>query len=266
MLQKKPNKKVYLIGPFIGELEWEMYRFAPYVIHLKKENPRHKFIVYTRPNRFDLYGKHADILIPLNLKYEKRYKQQNFGLTQFKLPDYDLIQKFYYKKYSKRFDIIEHIVPDIAIWRNKIKWQFPRDKMNYDFQPRNGNFDLIEFLIDSTKGVFVTTKDSDIRHSLHNMNYNPLMHHWLKDLVSDSKDNLKTSFIGCLILYIRECKFVVGNMKNPICKLSLLLKTPVISINEKMSYDSIHLWNPFHVPVINCNNIEEGVEIYEDNF
>ena len=138
--------------------------------------------------------------------------------------------------------------------------------MDYDFQPRSDNNKLIQFLIDTTNNVFVTSNDSDIRHGLHRRKYNPLMYHWLVDVVSDSKSNLKTSFVGCVILYLKECKFVVGNIKNPICKLALLLKIPVISINETMNYDSIHLLNPFNIPVINCNNIEEGVEIYENNF
>ena len=92
------------------------------------------------------------------------------------------------------------------------------------------------------------------------------MRHWLYDAVSHSKSNLKTSFVGCLILYLKECKFVVGNMSSPISKLALLLKIPVISVNETMTYDSISLLNPFNVPVINCYSIEEGVDIYEDNF
>ena len=260
------KKSAYLVGPFIGELEWEMYRFTPYLIYLKKENPYRKLIVYTRSSRFDLYGKFADILVPLNLKNEKAFKQQNFGIRNFGRDQYDILKKYYYKKYDKRFDIIDHIVPDISIWRSKVKWQFPRNKMDYDFQPRNNNADVVDFLIDSTNNVFVTTKNSEIRHTLCEREYNPVMHHWLVDVVSNRKNNLKMSFIGCLILYLKECKFVVGNMSSVICKLALLLKIPVISINEKMKYDEVHLLNPFDVPVINCSTIEEGVDIYEDNF
>ena len=36
------KRSAILVGPFVGELEWEMYRFAPYLIHLKKENPKYK--------------------------------------------------------------------------------------------------------------------------------------------------------------------------------------------------------------------------------
>ena len=260
------KKSAYLVGPFIGELEWEMYRFTPYLIYLKKENPYRKLIVYTRSSRFDLYGKFADILVPLNFKYEKQYKQLNFGIKGFDLKDYNTLKNYYYKKYLKQFDILDHIVPDIAIWRSKIKWQFPKSKMTYDFQPRRKNEDIVDFLIDPTKNVFVTTDDSDIRSCLNIRGYNPLMNHWLVDVFSNSNSGVKSSFIGCLIVYLKECDFVVGNIKSSVCKLALLLGIPVVSIDEKMKYDAIHLLNPLNTPVINCTNIEEGVDIYEDNF
>ena len=55
-------------------------------------------------------------------------------------------------------------------------------------------------------------------------------------------------------------------MNSTISRISLLLNKPLISINETMSYDSISLLNPFKTLVINCKNIEEGIEIYENNF
>ena len=67
-LKNQKNPKAVLFGPFLGELSWEFYRFAPYAIYLKKRNPDIKLIVLTRKERFDLYGKHADILIPLRIK------------------------------------------------------------------------------------------------------------------------------------------------------------------------------------------------------
>lgn len=254
----------YLVGPFIGELYWEMYRFAPYIIHLKKENPKCKFIVFTRPSRFDLYGNYADILVPLILKYEKEENQNAFGIEKFEEYKFNALKDFYYKKYRKRYNIIEHIFPYVVTWRKKIKWQFPRDKMDYDFRPRKKNYSTMEKLFDSTATVFVDSKDSDMRHRLLQRKYNPVMKHWMKDVVRDKNGN-KISYIGCLIILLRDCKFVVANMKSTIAKLALLLKIPVISINEKMSYDSIQLLNPFNIPVINCYDIEEGVDIYENN-
>ena len=260
------NKSAYLAGPFIGELDWELYRFAPYAIHLKRENPNAKLIVYTRPTRFDLYGSYADILVPLNLKYEKQYEQHCFGLFGFDNKDYDLLKDFYYKKYAKRYEIEDHIVPDVCIWRKKIKWQFSRSEMDYNFRPRKQNEKILDGLFDSTNSVFVSSGDSDIRRSLSNMGYDPIMQHWLIDVVKNNGTNLETSFVGCLIVLIKKCRFVVSNVNSLSAKIALLLGVPVISINEKMKYDSVRLLNPFNVPVINCYEIEEGVDIYEDNF
>ena len=76
--------KAFLFGPFVGELCWEFFRFAPYAIHLKKNNPNSRLIVLTRPSRFDLYGQYADILVPLRLKNDSHSK----GRKAFKLTDY----------------------------------------------------------------------------------------------------------------------------------------------------------------------------------
>ena len=240
-----------------------MYRFAPYAIHLKKITPSYKIIVYTRRSRFDLYGKYASVLVPLALKHDNKFTQSKFGLNRFPQKNYETLVKYFYDKYKNRFDIIEHFYPDISKWRYKIKWQLPRSKMDYDFEVRNENLKIIEGLFDSTSNVFVTKKDSDIRHMLLDRNYNPVMNHWLYDL---KKWNNNISFVGCVIACLKDCKFVVGNVESWLTKLALLLKIPVISINEEMSYDSIHLLNPFNTPVINCRNIEEGINIYENYF
>jgi hypothetical protein len=260
------KESAYLIGPFIGELEWEFYRFAPYIINLKKLHPECKFIIYTRPSRFDLYGKYADILVPLNLKNDEELIKEYFSIKYFDIVKYNILIKYLFKKYTKRYQIIKHLYPDIEIWRRRIKWQFPRNEMDYDFKPRRKNTEIIGSLFDSTNSVFICPYDSEIRHTVYNYNYEPIMLDWVQDIVKNQNDGLSCSFIGCVIEILKECSFVVGNMSSSVSKLALLLKIPVISINEKMDYDSISLLNPFNIPVINCENIEEGIEIYEDNF
>lgn len=259
------KESAYLIGPFVGELEWEFYRFAPYIINLKKLNPECKFIVYTRPSRFDLYGKYADILVPLNLKNDEELIKECFSIRRFDVDKYNILIKYLFRKYTKRYLIVKHLYPDIEIWRRRIKWQFPRDEMDYNFQPRTANAEIIDGLFDSTNSVFICPHDSEIRHSVNDYGYDPVMLHWLEDVVKNQSDGIHSSFIGCVIELLKRCKFVVGNMSSSVSKLALLLKIPVISINEKMDYDSISLINPFNVPVINCENIEEGIKVYENN-
>jgi hypothetical protein len=82
--------------------------------------------------------------------------------------------------------------------------------------------------------------------------------------IDDIDDN--SSILGCLIESIKMCKCVIANMSSDAARLSLLLKTPVITINEEFTDDEIHLVNPYNTPVIRSSNIEEGIKIYEDNF
>ncbi len=82
-LKKKLNQNklnAYLAGPFVGELIWEFFRFAPYIIHLKKAIPKTKIIVFTRSSRFDLYGQYVDILVPLNIPDNLPKKQTCFTI------------------------------------------------------------------------------------------------------------------------------------------------------------------------------------------
>ncbi len=249
----KPEKpKAYLFGPFLGELSWEFYRFAPYAIFLKKQNPDTKIIVLTRESRFDLYGKHADILIPLRIKKESSFPQKEFGLDGYKPEYYETIKKYFHQKYSKRFDIIEQFCPLVHGWHRKIRWQFPRDKMDYDFQPKEKYKQLVD-------GVL---KEDDIIIDNEAIGYINLP--MFKEI--NSQDLFLRINLGMTIESIRKCEFVIGNMSSDISHLAILMKKPLISLNEKLSNDSISLLNPHKTPIIRCENIKEGLEIYEDNF
>jgi len=252
------KEEAYLFGPFIGELYWECYRFAPYAIHLKKLNPDVKLIVFTRPSRFDLYGKYTDIFVPMNF-VEELYKQSGFNLLNFDPKIYISTMSFFRKKYKTRFEIKGCFFPDLDGWRSKVKWQFPRDLMDYDFQPRNKNIEIVnDYIFDSSSYVV-----SDIVDYVND--YKCVDVEKFRAYCKD-KIGTKASFVGCLICLIRDAEFVVSNLKSFVGKLALLLKIPVISIEESLSSDSIKIINPFNTPVINCRNVEEGVEIYENYF
>ena len=249
---KKKKYKAFLFGPFLGELSWEFYRFAPYAIHLKKKNPNIKIIVLTREERFDLYGKYADILIPLRIKNEELFSQKQFGLAGYKVEYYDTVKKYFYEKYSKRFDVVDHFCPLVNGWRRKIRWQFPRDKMSYDFQAREKTFDIVNEII----------REDDVIVDTEAVGYFDM-----KDSIQiKSTDLFKNVDLGIVIEALKKCEYVVGNMKFEISHLAILLRKPLISLNEKLSNDSIQLLNPMRTPIIKCKKINEGVEIYENNF
>jgi hypothetical protein len=249
----------YIFGPFFGEASWEYFRFAPYAIHLKKENPKHKLIVFTRPSRFDFYGQYSDILVPLFIENDNLGKQRAFTFTD--------ITETYCKRvadqiritYKNRFDDIRHFYPDISALRYNLKWQFPRDKMNYDFIPRKPNSKLMDSLVYNTRLVIVDsgyefkTKEYRVIH-IDDFKYN----------LENKVDDKNLTYYGCLIELIKRSLFVVSDLTSDVGRLALLLKTPLIYPNRKISNDAVHLFNPLKTTVIDCENIQDGVIVYEN--
>lgn len=247
----------YLFGPFVGELSWELYRFAPYAIHLKKTKPKKKLVVFTRPERFDLYGRYADIFVPLNLKNNEG--QDCFGVRSVSLESYETLARVLYEKYKDKFSITSQIYPNIDGVFRKIKWQFPRSRMDYDFKPREKNVEIINELVGERKDYLFV--DSCCEYGGDSLNFSEI-----RDEINSRVDNIYSTEIGCVIELISRASAVIGNLQSPYSHLTLLLKKPLITVNEELSLDSISLLNPFNTLVIKCDETEEGVcEFYENN-
>jgi len=244
------KKKSYLFGPFIGELNWEMFYFAPYAIYLKKNNPEIKIIVLTRSKRFDLYGQYADILIPLKIKEDN---QNCFTMKDFLLSDYHRLIDGFRFKYRERFEIINHFYPDINNYRHKLKWQFPRLQMDYDFLPRKKNKIIIDNIqtekiifddiwVDSTSMSLITSMLDENKYV-----YTRLSE--IKNRLNESIDGLNTTYLGCVAKLLKRSEMVIGNMKSSITRLALLLGIPLISVNEKVNNDLINFLNPLKTKI-----------------
>ena len=259
--QKAMKDKAYLFGPFFGELSWEYFRFAPYAIYLKKKHPKTNIIVLTRRSRFDLYGQYASILIPLDLKNDKEENQDCFRIQGFDLSLADKITDVFRIKYKKKYSIVEHNVPGILPWRYNLKWQFPRNKMDYDFRPRGAN-GLLVYKHVPEKHIILC--DEGYRYV--SDKYRVVNMKKFHDAIFPSINNKKRTYVGCLIELIKRCKFVVSNLSSDVGKLSILLNTPLIYPHRVISNDLVHLMNPNNTPIIDCSTIKEGIEIYENNF
>lgn len=233
-------------------MSWEAYRFAPYAIHLKKTNPDIKIIVLTREKRFGLYGVYADICVPLRVKNENLFHQKQFGLEGYKPEYYDTLKKYFYEKYKKRFDIIDHFCPRIHGWHRKIRWQFPRDEMDYDFQPKKK--------IGEVADEIINPDDVVVDHEA--VGYINIGKHREINIT----DLFKKVDTNVVIEVLKRCEFVIGNTQYGISQLALLLKKPLISLNETQIDDTLRLLNPFEIPIIKSNDAEEGVKYYENNF
>lgn len=256
-----PRKnKAFLFGPFFGELSWEYFRFAPYAIHLKKTNPDINMVVMTRSERFDFYGQYADVLVPLKIENEDMYEPRGFKLIGYDISVCERLCDIFRISYKKKYQIEECFVPDFSALRHHVRWQFPRNKMDYDFVPRKGNVKTINSML---KGKRLVLTDEGYTYSTDKYNVIKIsdFNKWIEPIV----DNKKITYYGCLIQLMKKCLFVISNLKSDIGKLSILLKTPLIYPYRKISKDSVFLMNPLQTPIIDCESIVEGVKIYENN-
>ena len=155
---------VYLFGPFVGELSWEFFRFAPFAIHIKKEKPNIPIIVFTRQDRFDLYGKYANILVPLRIPNDESLMRDCFRLESLMTKDYNRIARRFSSQYKRKYQIIKHYYPDITSWRYKLNWQFSRSMMDYDFKPREKNRIIAKKFV---KGHNIIVDNISVEHFIH---------------------------------------------------------------------------------------------------
>jgi hypothetical protein len=252
------KKPAYLFGPFVGELSWELYRFAPYLIHIKKEHPDISTIVFTRQSSFDLYGKYADILVPLRIPNDSEKIKECFRLNGLLIRDYNKIARSFESTYKKRFQIIEHYFPDLRYWRYRLKWQFPRRLMDYDFKPREKNKQIARRFI-KHNNILVDNKTInkiDIPEVINSCD--------LICNITNQVNDYDSTTLGCIIEAIKISKVVVGNLDSIIPHLAILLGKPLICINTDMTMDSINLLNPLKTPIIFDKDIKNGIKTYEN--
>lgn len=180
----------------VGELFWEFFRFAPHVFYKKvveyrNENP--KLIVLTRPDRFDIYGKYADILLPLEITGDnEQYIQNSFRLDNFPIDQYNKIGEVLKKEFSDRYDILEVIKPDVSKAKFSDKQQFDSNKMLYDFNPRSPNIIEVDKYINK-KAKVVTLAPRFRSNMKRNWPY------WKEfyDMICESNLPNKFSFVIC---------------------------------------------------------------------
>jgi len=143
------KQNVVLMGPFVGEFYWEAGRFAPMLPAMRAREYKGrdvKYIIYTRPERFDLYGKYADILVPLRIEGDYDTKMPEcFRLIRFSKESVDKLARKFNAKYNNgKCNILKHIYPNVAKGKFVNKNQFPRKKMLFKFNPRDENYTLVD--------------------------------------------------------------------------------------------------------------------------
>jgi len=257
------KKIAYLVGPFIGDLRWEYYYFVPYIIHLMKKEPNRAFIIFTRRHRFDLYGSYAEIFVSLKIKNDSPKRHNKFKIDGFNVREFDMLRKAFMDKYKTRYKIIDEIYPDISKFLYKLKWQYPRSEMDYNFQPRKANKKLISMFV---KSSYAFIDQSEYVPHMNFSNYETVNLNDLIAQITSYIDGIKITTIGCFIEALKSSQFVVGNLESDVSRLALLLGKPLITLNEKLTDDEIHLINPRNTLVIRCDNVKDGLKIYEDHY
>jgi len=184
------KERAILFGPFIGELGWEILRFSPLVPYHKKHNPDAKIVVLTRPDRFDLYGEYADILVSLNI--DGKYKADCYRAIGFPMEEYKQLTDRLYNQFSKKFNIITHIFPNISGKNFANKNQYSQKQLKYKWKPRLANGEAIKnYILNDKQSIVLAPRFRDgLRRN---------WPHWkeLYDLISNHDIYKKYNFIIC---------------------------------------------------------------------
>jgi len=248
------KQAVYLFGPFVGELSWEFFRFAPFVIYMKKKNPDVPIVVFTRQDRFDLYGNYANILVPLRIPNDETLIRDCFRLESLSIKDYNRIARRFESQYERRYRIIKHYFPDITSWRYKLNWQFSRRMMDYSFKPRERNRIIVKKIVKG-HNIIIDNIFVEYNETINCINSTDLI-----TKINNRTTGYESTMLGCLIESMKICRAVVGNLDSHMSHLAILLNKPLICINNKMPLDTIGLLNPLKTKIIFASNVEEGIE------
>jgi len=260
------NKKqdAILMGPFVGELYWECGRFAPMLPKFKQiyKNKKIEYIVLTREDRFDLYGKYADILVPLRIPGDYKEKHPEcFRLVGLKLPGYDALVKEFNNKYKKRYNIIKHVYPNVKKPQFQHKNQFRQNQMLYKFAPRKMNYNLVKSYLPNDKPLVVLApryrkgfkrnwkhwnefydrlaKDKKLLNDFHFIicgkegEYLSDPHHRFLDM-NDIKLEDGASLVGLLLVIMENAFFTFGS-QSAIPNISLLYGVDVLEFGCQKS-------------------------------
>lgn len=254
-----------LMGPFVGELYWEAGRFAPILPWLKYKKYRKrnvKFIIYTREERFDLYGTNADILVPLRIDGDYDKRQPNcFRLNGLKPEDYQKLVDKFKSKYSNRYNIIEHKYPNVKKGAFDNKFQYPLKDMIFKYSPRQKNYDIVLNYLPRDKPLVVLapryrvgfkrnwTRWQDFYDLLFKdeflmTTYNFIICGKRGEYVPDSQDRFLdmnkmkidqgTSLVGLLLVIMENAFFTFGS-QSAIPNISLLYKVEVLEFGCQKS-------------------------------
>ena len=271
------KEKAVLLGGCVGELYWEFVRFAPllpYMRFKKYKKKNYTYIVFTREDRFDIYGNYADILVSLKIPGDgDKYLPNCYRLEKFPHVEYEQLNKKLKNIYKKRFDIVEHIYPNIKGRAFLRKNQFSPKEMLFTYSPRKRNIELVDKYVPNDKPLIVLAPRfrKGFKRNWKNWPefYDMLADHKLMssfnfiicgkkgEYIPDEKDRFydinkitldeQSSLVGLLIAIIRKAFFTCGS-QSAIPNLSLLHKVEALEWGHQKHYHTVS-YNIMKTPV-----------------
>jgi len=267
------KQKVILVGPFVGELYWEFFRFAPYVFFKNKNN--FPLVVLTRSDRYDIYGDRAIEFIPLNINNDsiKRFGEC-FGMIGLDYDDYRKITKTFNKEMRTKYDIVDHITPPFKKPEYLNKDFFPLHQRIFDYKTRDDNVLLVnDFLNNNKKPIVVLAPRhrknfkrnwpywQEFYDKIYNTKWNEKIEFVIcgkkNEYVPDEKNRFKditniiqtdnSSLFGSMIEIIKRSELTIGS-QSAIPNISLLFKKPVIEWGNQKHLHTV-TYNIYKTPV-----------------
>lgn len=264
MTGKKRKEDAIIIGPFVGEMFWEFFRFVPHVLwELKNyQDIKIKKFVYTRPDRFDMYGDWVDYFVPLNIKGDgiDRFGEC-FRMMNLSHKDFIALTKNYYDTISEKYNIIKHFYfKDVDKKSHYLDKQFYlRNEMCFDYKERHENTELIE---EFTKNI---NKKIILIAPRFRYNFKRNWPYWEQfyDLIYDNEflmDNFEFIICGKNNEYIPDIKrrfldinkIKLGNNSSLIGLLMALMKKTTLTVGSQSAIPNISLL--FKVPALEWGN------------
>ena len=132
--------------------------------------------------------------------------------------------------------------------------------MDYDFQPRKRNKQIARRLV---KHNNIIVDNIMIPH----FNYPEIINS--NDLfmrIKEEVNDYDTTHLGVLIEVFRICRYVIGNLNSHLSHLAVLLRKPLVCVDNKITMDNIGIMNPLKTPIIFTNDIKEGMKKYDNTF
>jgi len=283
------KQSVLLVGPFVGELYWECFRFAPWVFYQQKKHFNNlPLVVLTRPDRYDIYGARCTEFKPLEIKGDNDYRfGECFRMMGLEKNDYLTIAKYFRIEMEKKYNIVEHFLAPFDKPDYLNKDYYPLSQRIFEYYVRKDNRKLIhKFLKDVTKPIVIIAPRfrknfkrnwpywQELYDKLYDTKwtekiefiicgkqeeYVPDKYKRFKD-INDIKLTKNSSLFGLLLQLMTFNNLTIGS-QSAIPNISLLFKKPVIEWGNQKKLHTVtyNIYNT-HVDFFETNKFDIKLE------